>query len=76
MLSDHFAERLNIDAKDAHYFFVEHVSTSNTYSEKDDSIDILYKDGTVRDIGSASEILDLKLLIRKPRKLYLFQFRA
>ena len=76
MLSDHFAERLNIDVNDAHYFFVEHVSTSNTYSEKDDSIDILYKDGTVRDIGSASEILDLKLLIRKPRKLYLFQFRA
>jgi len=76
MLSDHFAERLKIDVKDAHYFFVEHVSTSNTYSEKDDSIDILYKDGTVRDIGSASEILDLKLLIRKPRKLYLFQFRA
>ena len=76
MLSDHFAERLKIDVNDAHYFFVEHVSTSNTYSEKDDSIDILYKDGTVRDIGSASEILDLKLLIRKPRKLYLFQFRA
>lgn len=76
MLTEHYAKALDIDPADAHYFFVEHVSTSNTYSEKDDSIDILYKDGTVRDIGSASEILDLKLLIRKPQKLYLFQFRA
>ncbi|MBQ2608428.1 MAG: phosphohydrolase, partial [Paludibacteraceae bacterium] len=56
-------------------FFVEHVSTSNTYSEKDDSIDILFNDGTVRDIAEASEILDLKALTRKPRKLYLFTYR-
>lgn len=76
MMEDYYVERLGVDAKDAHYFFVEHITTSNTYSEKDDSIDILYKDGTVRDIGAASEILDLKLLIRKPQKLYLFQFRA
>ena len=61
---------------EAEYFFVEHISTSNTYSEKDDSIDILYRDGTVRDIASASEILDLQSLTRKPKKLYLFEFRA
>ena len=51
------------------------MSTSNTYSEKDDSIDILFNDGTVRDIAEASEILDLKALTRKPKKLYLFTFR-
>lgn len=76
MLSRHYVDKLGIAPEDAHYFFVEHVSTSNTYSEKDDSIDILYNDGTVRDIASASEILDLRSLIRKPQKLYLFQFRA
>ena len=76
ILERHYVQVLGIDPADAHYFYSEHVSTSNTYSEKDDSIDILYNDGTVRDIASASEILDLKTLTRKPHKLYLFQFRA
>ena len=53
----------------------EHVSTSNTYSEKADTIDILYNDGTVRDISEASEILDLAALTRKPTKRYLFKYR-
>lgn len=73
---EYYANALNISEQEAEYFFVEHVSTSNTYSEKDDSIDILYQDGTVRDIASASEILDLDSLTRKPKKLYLFRFRA
>lgn len=76
ILRQHYANTLNISEEEAEYFFIEHVSTSNTYSEKDDSIDILYQDGTVRDIASASEILDLKSLTRKPKKLYLFEFRA
>ena len=75
ILRQHYANALGISEKEADYFFVEHISTSNTYSEKDDSIDILYQDGTVRDIASASEILDLKSLTRKPKKLYLFEFR-
>lgn len=70
-----YTTALGIDTKDAHYFFVEHLSTKSTYSEKDDSIDILYQDGSVKDIASASEILDLKALTHKPKKLYLFQFR-
>lgn len=70
-----YTTALGIDTKDAHYFFVEHLSTKSTYSEKDDSIDILYHDGSVKDIASASEILDLKSLTHKPKKLYLFQFR-
>ena len=73
MLREHYANLLHISEKETEYFFVEHVSTSNTYSEKDDSIDILYQDGSVRDIAAASEILDLKALTRKPQKLYVFQ---
>lgn len=72
---DHYATKYGISHEEADYFFVEHVSTNNTYSEKEDSIDILYNDGTVRDICEASEILDLKSLTRKPKKLYLFSFR-
>ncbi len=74
-LNSEYAAALGIPEKDAHYFWSEHISTSNTYSEKADSIDILYNDGTVRDIASASEILDLAALTRKPVKRYLFKFR-
>ena len=70
-----YAEALGISKEDAVYLWSEHVSTSNTYSEKADSIDILYSDGTVRDIADASEILDLEALTRKPTKRYLFRYR-
>ena len=70
-----YADALGITQEEAQYCWSEHVSTSNTYSEKADSIDILYSDGTVRDIASASEILDLASLTRKPTKRYLFRYR-
>ncbi|MCQ2347008.1 MAG: HD domain-containing protein [Paludibacteraceae bacterium] len=74
-MKEYYAGKCQVSIEDAEWFFVEHASTSNTYSEKDDSIDILYNDGTVRDIAGASEILDLKSLTRKPRKLYVFSYR-
>ena len=74
-LNKQYAQALGISEQDAEYCWCEHVSTSNTYSEKADSIDILYSDDTVRDIAEASEILDLEALTRKPKKLYLFKMR-
>jgi HD superfamily phosphohydrolase len=74
-LNRQYAEALGVSQADAAYCWAEHVSTSNTYSEKADTIDILYSDGTVRDIAEASEILDLASLTRKPKKLYLFKYR-
>ena len=74
-LNKEHAETLGISEDDAAYMWSEHVSTSNTYSEKADSIGILYNDGTVRDIAEASEILDLASLTRKPTKRYLFKYR-
>ena len=70
-----YAEALGVSEAEAHYFWSEHISTSNTYSEKADTIDILYSDGSVRDIAHASEILDLAALTRKPTKRYLFKYR-
>ena len=74
-LNRRYAQALGIGESEAQYLWSEHVSTSNTYSEKADSIGILYSDGTVRDIAEASEILDLEALTRKPIKRYLFKFR-
>ena len=74
-LNKEYAKALGVSETDATYLWSEHMSTSNTYSEKADSIGILYNDGTVRDISEASEILDLKALTHKPKKLYLFKYR-
>lgn len=74
-LRAYYAAKYGVSEQDADYFYIEHASTSSTYSEREDSIDIQYNDGTVRDIAEASEILDLKSLTRKPRKLYLFTYR-
>lgn len=74
-LNKQYAARLGISENEASYCWSEHISTSNTYSEKADTIDILYSDGTVRDIAEASEILDLKALTHKPTKRYLFKYR-
>ena len=75
-LNRYYADALGVGEAEAAYLWSEHVSTSNTYSEKADSIGILYNDGTVRDIAEASEILDLASLTRKPIKRYLFKFRV
>lgn len=74
-LNTQYAQALGVSESEAHYFWSEHISTSNTYSEKADTIDILYSDGSVRDIAHASEILDLAALTRKPTKRYLFKYR-
>ena len=73
-LQQQYATRFGISRSEAEYFFEEHISTSNTYSEKDDSIDILYNDGTVRNIAEASDMLNLQTLTYKPQKLYLFYY--
>lgn len=74
-LNQTYAAALGVSEEEAQYLWSEHVSTSNTYSEKADSIDILYSDGRVRDIAEASEILDLEALTRKPIKRYIFKYR-
>ena len=75
LLRAQYAERFGISCEDAEYFFIEHISTSNTYSEKGEAIDILYKDGSVRDIAEASEMLNMETLTYKPQKIYLFKLK-
>ncbi len=74
-LCNEYITRFGVSKDEAEYFFVEHVSTSNTYSEKGEAIDILYKDGSVRDIAEASEMLNMETLTYKPQKIYLFHLK-
>ena len=47
----------------------------NMYDEADDSIDILYNDGTIRNIADASDMLNISLLSKKVKKYYLCYLR-
>ena len=70
-ITQHIAEKLNISMEDANYLVTLTEIGKDMYNPEDDSIGILYKDGTVKDISEASEILNVQLLSKKIRKYYL-----
>ncbi|MBQ9646494.1 MAG: HD domain-containing protein [Prevotella sp.] len=70
-LQTQIAHQMGIDKQDAHYMMSINKIQKDMYSVDDDSIDILYKDGTIKDISEASELLNVQLLSKKIRKYYL-----
>ena len=70
-LREDIAKRLGIDTEDAHYLMNVSTISKDMYNVDDDSIAILYKNGEVKDISEASELLNVQLLSKKIRKYYL-----
>ena len=70
-LQHDIATRMDIAVEDAHYLMDVVTLRKDMYSPTDDSIDILYKDGTIKPITQASELLNVELLSRKVSKYYL-----
>ncbi|MBQ4295301.1 MAG: HD domain-containing protein [Prevotella sp.] len=57
------------------YLYQVSAISKDMYDVNDDHITILYKDGTMKDIVEASEILNVSLLSKKVRKYYLCYHR-
>ena len=70
-IARNIAHRLDINPKDTHYLMALTEIGKDMYNPEDDSIGILYKNGIVKDIADASEILNVQLLSKKIRKYYL-----
>ena len=70
-ISRNIANKLGIDISDSKYFVALNTVEKDMYDPEDDSISILYKDGTTKDISEASELLNVELLSKKIRKYYL-----
>ena len=70
-LQQTIARKLDIPIEDAHYLMSVNTISKDMYNVDDDSITILYKDGTLKDISEASELLNVQLLSKKIRKYYL-----
>ena len=70
-LQENIARELGIDKSDAHYLMSLNTIQKDMYNVDDDSIAILYKNGEIKDISEASELLNVQLLSKKIRKYYL-----
>lgn len=68
-----YISKFGITADEATYFVSSDIIATNMYTEFDDSIDILYHDGTTKDISAASDMLNIELLSKKVTK-YSFSF--
>lgn len=65
------SQQLGITLSEANYFISTPSIEKNMYDPADDSIDIIYKDGTIKNIAEASDMLNISLLSKKVKKYYL-----
>lgn len=65
------SRQLSIPLSEASYFISTLSIEKNMYDPADDSIDIIYKDGTIKNIAEASDMLNISLLSKKVKKYYI-----
>ena len=65
------SQQRGITLSEANYFVSTPSIEKNMYDPADDSIDIIYKDGTIKNIAEASDMLNISLLSKKVKKYYL-----
>ena len=71
-IATEIATKMDISKADARRYMMSiNTIQKDMYNVEDDSITILYKDGTTKDISDASELLNVQLLSKKIRKYYL-----
>lgn len=70
-LQNKLAEEAGVSIEEAKYLFSVSRIQKDMYDVNDDQISILYKDGTIKDITEASDLLNVSLLSKKIRKYYL-----
>jgi HD superfamily phosphohydrolase len=74
-LIEKYRKKFGISEHEASYFVSSDMLITNMYSEQDDSIDILYSNGTIKDISRASDMLNIQLLSKKVMKYYFAYLR-
>ena len=71
-IAKEISAQMDISIEDARQYMMSiNTISKDMYNVEDDSIAILYKNGEVRDISEASELLNVQLLSKKIRKYYL-----
>lgn len=65
---EQYKQHFNVSLDEARYFLGDEVVSTDTYSPKDDNINILQKDGSIKDIVDASDMLNITVLTKKVEK--------
>lgn len=71
VIAQSISKKMGIPMKDTHYLVSVNAIQKDTYDISDNSITIVMKDGTTKDIAEASEILNVQTLAKKNRKYFL-----
>jgi HD superfamily phosphohydrolase len=71
-----FSKKYKISQEEARYFISSDTISSNTYTAKDDNINILYNDGTIKDIAVASDMLNISVLSKEVKKHFYCYLRT
>ena len=74
-MSERICSTLGISKKEASYLFSFSTQEKDMYSAADDQIEILYNDGSTRDIAEASDMFNLALLQKKVKKYVMCYYR-
>ena len=70
-VEEEIRQHVPVSEADVKYLYSVSEIQKDMYDVNDDHITILYKDGSMKDIADASEILNVALLSKKIRKYYL-----
>lgn len=70
-----FMSKYNISEQEAAYFVSSDSLATDLYNQYDESIKILFKDGTIKDISNASDMFNIELLSKKVEKYYFAYLR-
>lgn len=70
-----YQQHFGVSRSEAEYFIGDETVSTDTYSPEDDTINILYKDGTIKDIADASDMLNISVLTKKVEKHFFCYYR-
>ena len=74
--TEKFMQKFHISENEAQYLVASGSFTTDVYSKFDESIQILFNDGTIRDISTASDMFNIELLSKKAEKYYFAYLRG
>lgn len=72
---DQYQQHWNISTAEAQYFLGDETVSTDTYRPEDERINILMKDGTVKDIADASDMLNIQVLTKKVQKHFFCYYK-
>lgn len=72
---EQYQQHWNISNAEAQYFLGDETVSTDTYRPEDERINILMKDGSVKDIAEASDMLNIQVLTKKVQKHFFCYYK-